>query len=187
MAWHGSPTRWVGSSNPGEPDDPWRRWSWPVRDANGDLTYYIDDKGNRQVVYATGDRIGNDAEIDKAEHPDDLGKWGGAEAEFYKMAGGEFIDLVLYQAQADSIDAPNCDPAQEDCWLNRWADGVLRVGGGLNGWRVIPLCLAEGPAYSFIRGRSTPEQARAWAKAGGDYAKELGVTVSYMNGLPKGE
>lgn len=135
MAWHGSPTRWVGSSWPVEPDDPWQ----------------------------------------------------GAESEFYKAHGGEFIDLVLYQAQADSIDAPNCDPAQEDCWLNRWADGVVRVGGGLNGWRVIPLCLAEGPAYSFIRGRSTPEQARAWAKAGGDYAKELGVTVSYMNGIPEGE
>jgi len=132
MAWHGSPTRWVGSSNPVEPDDPWQ----------------------------------------------------GAEKDFYKSHGGEFIDLVLYQAQADAVVFPNCDASQANCWLNRWMDGVLRVGGGLNGWRVIPLCLAEGPAYLAIRGHATPEEARVWATAGRDEARTAGVTVSFMNGLP---
>lgn len=133
MAWHGSPDRWVGSSNPVEPDDPWQ----------------------------------------------------GAESGFYKSHGGEFIDLVLYQSTADGVYQGACDVNDGSCWLNRWLDGVLRVGGGMNGWRVIPLCLAEGPAYSFIRWQSTPAQAQDWAANGRNTAALHGVTVSFMNGIPK--
>lgn len=130
---HFSPTRWVGSSNPLEPDDPWQ----------------------------------------------------GAESDFYKSHGGEFIEIAFYQAPADAVFMPICDPADDDCWLNRWTDGVIRLGNGVNGWRIVPICLSEGPAYSFIRNQSTPVMARDWATAGRDLANSYGVTVSYMNGLPR--
>lgn len=132
MGWHGSPDRWVGSSNPLEPDDPWQ----------------------------------------------------GAESDFWKSHGGEYLDICFYQTQADAVFSPNCNPEDDSCWLNRWTDGVMRLGNGLNGWRIVPICLAEGPAYSFIREQSTPAQAREWATSGRDLAASYGVTVSYMNGLP---
>lgn len=132
IGWHGSPTRWVGSSNPVEPNDPWQ----------------------------------------------------GGESDFYKSHGGEFIDICFYQAQAKSVFQGACNPADDDCWLNRWTDGVIRLGNGVNGWRILPICLAEGPAYTFTRKQSTPEQARQWATNGDLLAKSYGVTVSFMNGLP---
>ena len=135
MGCHFSPTRWVGSSNPLEPDDPWQ----------------------------------------------------GAESDFYKSYGGEFIEIAFYQAPADAVFTPVCDYMNEDCWLSRWYDGVIRLGTGYHGWRVMNVCLSEGPAYSFIRMQSTPEQARTWADAGKALADSLGVTVSYMNGLPRNE
>ena len=132
IGWHGSPRRWVGSSNPVEPDDPWQ----------------------------------------------------GGEKEFFKSHGGEHIEIVFYQAEADSVVFPNCNPELEECWLNRWEDGVVRVGAGLNGWRIIPICLAEGPAYLTIRGHATPHDARVWATAGEQLAKKHNVQISFMNGLP---
>jgi len=132
MGCHFSPTRWVGSSNPTEPDDPWQ----------------------------------------------------GGESDFYKSYGGQFIDIAFYQAPADAVFTPVCDYNDESCWLSRWYDGVIRLGTGYHGWRIVNVCLSEGPAYSFIRNQSTPEQARAWATAGKALADSLGVTVSFMNGLP---
>jgi len=132
IGWHGSPTRWVGSSHPVEPTDPWQ----------------------------------------------------GGESDFYKSHGGEFIDIAFYQAQAESVFQGACNPQDDDCWLNRWLDGVIRLGRGVNGWRVLPICLAEGPAYYFTRGKATPEQARLWATNGDAVAKAEGVTVSFINGLP---
>lgn len=132
QGWHGSPTRWVGSSNPVQPDDPWQ----------------------------------------------------GGESVFFKSHGGEFVDIVFYQAPADSVVFPTCDWTTDDCWLNRWYDGVIRVGRGVNGWRIIPVCLAEGPAFLYIRGHATSHDAQVWASAGQALADREGVTVSFMNGLP---
>ena len=114
--------------------------------------------------------------------PDD--PWQGDEAGFWKAWGGEFIDICLYQSDADAVYQGACDPTLDNCWLNRWTDGVVRLGTGYNGWRIVPICLAEGPAYTYIRGESTSDQARAWATAGRDVALSYGVTITYMNGLP---
>ena len=129
---HFSPSRWSGSSNPLEPDDPWQ----------------------------------------------------GDEAGFWKSHGGQFIDICFYQSDADAVFQGACDPALDSCWLNRWTDGVVRLGTGYHGWRIVPICLAEGPAYTYIRGASTSDQARAWATNGRNVALGYGVTVTYMNGLP---
>lgn len=129
---HFSPTRWAGSSNPLEPDDPWQ----------------------------------------------------GGESEFYKSHGGEFIEIAFYQAQADAVFNPVCDPNDDACWLNRWYDGVIRLGRGVNGWRIVPICLSEGPAYTYIRNQSTSDMARRWATSGRDLATAEHVNVCFMNGLP---
>lgn len=134
LGWHGSQKRWVGSSNPVQPSDPWQ----------------------------------------------------GGEAIFYKSFGGQYIDIPFYQAQSDAVMFPNCDPAKDDCWLNRWYDGLIRLGNGVNGWRQMdaPICLAEGPAYLAIRGVVNNHDARVWATAGKQMADSVGVRASFMNGLP---
>ena len=79
---------------------------------------------------------------------------------------------------------PECDVNNDDCWLNRWYDGVIRYGNGVNGWRRVNICLSEGPAYLYIRGVISSADARAWATSGRNLATACGVTVSFMNGLP---
>ena len=131
---HFSPTRWVGSSNPVVPSDPWQ----------------------------------------------------GGEASFYKEFNGQFIDIALYQAPADAVVFPHCDYLVEDCWLSRFYDGLVRLGTGYHGWRVLNVCCAEGPAFLCIRGHATSEDAVVWATAAHDLAVSLSIPCSFMNGLPRG-
>ncbi len=115
--------------------------------------------------------------------PDD--PWHGAEKDCWYTHGGEFATGFLYQSYTvRNGDNVNCDPANDECWLNRWADVVPRIGNGMNGWRQMPFALFEGPAYYFIRGECSSQLAREWAKAGKSLAASYGVTVGYGNGLP---
>lgn len=141
LGWHGSPTRWVGSSNPLESDDPWQ----------------------------------------------------GGESEFYKRHGGEFIDIAFYQTQhGRELYAPCTCPDsprgefthREDCWLNRWEDGVARLGAGHNGWRVLPIVLYETVAYEAFRGQATHDDARRIAAMGKRVSDKWGVSIGFGNGLP---
>jgi hypothetical protein len=142
MAGHGSPTRWVSSSNPIEPDDPWQ----------------------------------------------------GEESAFFKKHGGEFLDTWFYQTPhgRDIYTACTCPSPggpqdfahREDCWLNRFEDGVARLGAGYHGWRVMKIILYETVAYEAFRGQATPEQARDVATAARRVADRWGVQLGYGNGLP---
>ena len=132
IAYHGSPARLVGSSNPVESDDPWQ----------------------------------------------------GGESEFYKTHGGEHIDIALYQTPHGRELYEECDPNNESCWLDRWRDYVTRIGGGLNGWRRLPIVLFESVAYEYFRGQKTSDDARTVASRAKTVADAAGVEVGYGNGLP---
>ncbi len=132
VAGHGSPTRWVGSSNPPEADDPWQ----------------------------------------------------GAESDFFKTHGGQYFTHWFYQTPHGRELYEDCNPADDACWLNRWADGVLRLGTGYHGWRVMPVVLFETVAYEFFRGQATSQQAREVASRGKVVADSYGVPVGFGNGLP---
>lgn len=185
---HLSPRRGAGSSNPGQPDDPWRVWSWPVRNPDGSLIMEDDGEGGQRVKMEDGRGIGAAAEADKLAHPDPLGKWGGAESAFWKMEGGEVAEGFLYQSEAVRPDDDRCDAARADCWANRWEDMVLRFGTGFHGWRVMFLAYFEGPAYHFFR-QPTAEMS-AFAVRIADQARAMcdkyRVACGYGNGIPAG-
>jgi hypothetical protein len=140
LGYHGSPTRWAGSSNPVEADDPWQ----------------------------------------------------GAEAGFFERHGGEHIDLFCYQTpHGRELYAPCVCPRaserfghEDHCWLNRWEDGVARLGAGYHGWRRMPVVLMETVAYEYIRGQATSEDARRIATLGQGVAAKWGLRVGQGNGLP---
>lgn len=103
--------------------------------------------------------------------------WQGAESACWKSHGGEFVEGLLYQATAFN---------GSDDWLNRWDDVVPRLCQGMNGWRIMHLCLFETVAYGFYRGDVTSDGARDVATKGRDWARDkFGVTgIGYGNGLP---
>lgn len=115
--------------------------------------------------------------------PDD--PWQGGEKDFWYTHGGEDLEGMLYQSytvrDGETLD---CDPASDDCWINRWLDVIPRLSLGMNGWRVVHLCLAEGPAYYFTRGQCSSATAREWATIGKRHADALGARVGFGNGLP---
>ena len=114
--------------------------------------------------------------------PDD--PWQGGESEFYKFHGGEHIDIALYQTRHGRELYEDCSPDTDDCWLNRWRDYVTRIGGGLNGWRVIPLVLFETVAYEYFRGHATGQDARVIASRAKAVADAAGVPFWWGNGAP---
>lgn len=187
---HLSPGRASGSSNPGEADDPWRRWSWPVRNEDGSLVYEDDGNGGQRIKYQDGEGIGDGAEADKAAHPDELGHWGGAEKPFWEMEGGQFAEGLLYQSAAVRGDDDLCDAAKADCWKNRWEDVVPRLGQGMNGWKVlgggsqVGLVYFEGPAYYFFRGQVDSAFAIRIAEQARAMCDKYRVTCGYGNGIP---
>ena len=115
--------------------------------------------------------------------PDD--PWQGAEADCWNTHGGEFVEGFLYQSPAiRDGDQADCDPADDRCWLNRLDDGLVRMGTGLNGWRVMPICYFEGPAYWYTRGQCSDAQVHAAADAAQARARHFGLTIGFGNGQP---
>lgn len=133
IGWHGSPTRWVGSSNPIEPDDPWQ----------------------------------------------------GGESEFYKKHGGQFVTVAFYQTPHGIEHWRDCNEDTDDnCWLNRWQDGVRRLGAAFNGWRRMKVVLYETVAFEAFRKQTTSRQARETATLGQRICRKWNVDCGYGNGLP---
>lgn len=114
--------------------------------------------------------------------PDD--PWQGAESDFFKTHGGQYIQIALYQTPHGRELYEECSPEADACWLNRWSDYVARIGGGLNGWRRIPLVLWETCAYEFFRGQVSDAQCREVAARGERVFRQWGVTPAYGNGWP---
>lgn len=139
LAGHGSPTRWVASSNPIEPDDPWQ----------------------------------------------------GAESDSLKTHGGEFVSMWFYQTpHGRDIYGGDCDEERDECWLNRWQDGVARLGAGFNGWRRLQVVLYESVAYEAFRETDRAKQP-AMSEAArriATYAKRIcdkwRVSCGWGNGIP---
>lgn len=131
---HLSPTRWAGSSNPVEPDDPWQ----------------------------------------------------GAESDFWKTHGGQHVEGFLYETEnvRQGHDDPRCDPSVESCWRNRLTDGVIRMGNGINGWRVMPFAVFETVAWGQWNGLNSPSYARDIASGADEICRQHGVVCGHGNGLP---
>ena len=120
--------------------------------------------------------------ISNPPEPDD--PWQGSERSFWTSHGGEYAEGFLFQSEAVQDGGVICDILAEDCWSNRYMDVVPRVGRGMNGWRIMPLCLFESAAYYFMRGKCSSATAREVATEARRLALAEGVTVSFGNGLP---
>lgn len=120
--------------------------------------------------------------------PDD--PWQGGEAEFYQSHGGQFISIALYQTRHGREIYEDCNEDVSGCWLDRWQDYVQRIGGGLNGWRVLPIVAYETVAYEYfngipINGRPvTMEDARTNADRLKRVCDKWHVPCGFGNGLP---
>jgi len=116
--------------------------------------------------------------------------WQGAESGMWKSHGGEFVEGLLYQSEAVRPGDEKCNPADGDCWLNRWADVVPRImgrpeiGRGMNGWRAMYLAYFEGPAYYFFRGQADSNFARVIAEKALAMCRDFGAACGFGNGLP---
>ncbi len=112
--------------------------------------------------------------------------WQGAEGGFFMAHGGEKIKGWLYQLRhGDEIyhDA-NEDEDVPGNYLNRWQDGVMRMGAGFHNWRIMIVVAFETVAFEFFRHGATPRQAREVATRLKRVADKWGVKVGYGNGLP---
>lgn len=120
--------------------------------------------------------------------PDD--PWQGGESEFYRTHGGQYIAMALFQTRHGRDIYADCDENADGCWLNRFQDYVARIGGGLNGWRVLPIVAYETVAYEFfnnipIDGRPvTMEDARTNADRLNRVCRKWAVACGFGNGLP---
>lgn len=181
IAWHGWPSRLVGSSN-----------CRPSSDRNC--------VPHDPVLYESGDPKGDYGWV--SDDP-----WRGGEAEFYTSHGGQWVDLALYQLPHEAQIYHDCDggslgvnsgevntPAQNACWQNRWQDYVYRIGAGQRGWRKLAqIVLFETVAHetfwpvpSWVGGDGRPSSAlaRQIATWGKHTCDKFGVTCGYGNGLP---
>ena len=105
--------------------------------------------------------------------------WHGGEQDCWKSHGGQYVDIFLYQFEHGFTQTTAPD------WQNRWRDGVPRMGNGLNGWRVMPVCAFETVLYDSYRGNCNETRAREIAGEARDIAmKEFGVSVTFGNGCP---
>jgi hypothetical protein len=113
--------------------------------------------------------------------------WQGAESGAWKSNGGEFVEGFLYQSQAVRPNDDRCDPADGDCWLNRWEDVVPRLGNGMNGWRIVHLAYFEGPAYFYYKKQSDSAFAIRIANAAKQMCDKYHVVCGFGNGIPDGK
>jgi hypothetical protein len=105
--------------------------------------------------------------------------WRGDEQDAWKSHGGQYVDIFLYQFEHGFTQTTAPD------WQNRWRDGIPRMGNGLNGWRVMPVCAFETVLYDSYRGNCNETRAREIAGEARDIAwKEFGVSVTFGNGCP---
>lgn len=172
LAAHLSPGRLSFSSNPGEPDDPWRRWCVNVGPHN-DYCY---------------PGMGDAADRDRAEHPE--GFWAGDEMACYRTGWGADrkqphpFDVLLWQSDAIR---PGTVFDVNDGPMGRAKEVIDRVVGGrppAPDWfaglpkRPVPVAY-ETVAYYQIRGQGDSAYAREVAT----FLKGLGF-VGFGNGLP---
>ncbi len=120
--------------------------------------------------------------------------WQGGESECYKSHGGEGVELVLYQTPHGRelyrpCTCPDSPKGQfthaADCWLDRFEDGVSRLGDGYHGWRKLKVVLFESVAFEAYRGQATPDHARDIATAAKKVGDKWGVHLGFGNGLPR--
>lgn len=106
--------------------------------------------------------------------------WEGDEQGCWKSHGGQHVDQFLYQLEHGFTQTTEPD------WQNRWRDGVPRMGNGLNGWRIMPICLFEGVLYDSYRGHCDETRAREIAADAASIAwSEFGVQIPlFGNGAP---
>lgn len=114
--------------------------------------------------------------------PDD--PWQGGESVFYTSHCGEFIQIALYQTDHGMNIYEDCNEDTEGCWLDRWQDYVRRIGGGLNGWRVLPLVGFETCAYQFFRGQVDAQACQVMAQRMKRVADKWSVPFHWGNGAP---
>lgn len=108
--------------------------------------------------------------------------WQGGESDCWKTHGGQYVEGLLYQAEATR---PNDDQMPDtEGWLDRWNDVVPRLGKGMNGWRIMHLCFFESQAYYYYRGQSDSAFCRRIATRAKQLADKYGVTAGNGNGIP---
>jgi hypothetical protein len=137
---HGSPTRWVASSNPVEVDDPWQ---------GGEASFFMNFLGNH------------------------LKGW------CYQTPHG----MTVY-TKCECPDRDKPFGHRDECWLNRWEDGVARLAAGYHGWRKMIVVLMETCAYEFYRKYVKPPVGNDIASEGKTVADKWHVEVGYGNGIP---
>ncbi len=121
----------------------------------------------------------------RAPHePDD--PWQGDERRFFTEAGGEFVDMLLYQTPHGPDVYESCGPADQDCYLARWAHYVERIGAGGHGWRQLRIVAFETCAYEFFREQVDAGACRDVAARMQAVCAEAGVACGFGNGLPPG-
>lgn len=159
------------------------RGAWTSRELH-DAIVLLDQLIGPEPIIAAHGSPGRWCGSSNPIEPDD--PWHGHEAEFFLTRIGPRINLWLYQTEhGEAIyrDANEDDDADGN-YLNRWQDGVYRLGLGKNGWRQMPICAMETGAYEFYRRQKTTDDVRGIATRLKRVADKWGVEVGWGNGLP---
>lgn len=174
IAVHLGDTRPTFNSNPVEPDDPWRVWSWGV----------LDDKGELRVQgTCDNDRC-------RSEHP--VGRWDGREPDAWSLRSGYNgvptfgwrVGMLLYQTESGgpllrARDYPDRTYPEHPGYLARLYEISIRTLTGGRGWRPARVVLFESIAWDYYNGYATEADG---ARIAAEVAA-LGFT-EFGNGLP---
>jgi hypothetical protein len=108
--------------------------------------------------------------------------WQGYEPGSWTSAGGEYVNVVLYQSPHGS---ELLDPSNR--WLDRWHDGVMRLGCGQVTWRVIPIEWFETTWYDQAHGTCpdcTATAKRLNQTAATDAQQTCGAGIGFGTWVP---
>lgn len=143
--------------------------------------------------------------------------WGGCEECFGWSHGGELVDIVAYETdhgdnvlrdlsplerrqRTDQVNAELADRGRQPynifggLWpirdfMDRWQEGALRYGCGVNGWRRMRfVSFFESTTMDQFQRRTTPAEANhvaALAKQVVDQEANCGFRLIYGSGLPR--
>lgn len=116
--------------------------------------------------------------------PDDPS--GGDEPGWWRLPDAQQIDLFAYETPHGSkLMNPACTSADApDCWLNRWREGVQRLGVGGVTWPKVRLVLFETNTMDCYNDHGQCSAFGRLTAAGLAVCREYGITCGYGSGAP---
>lgn len=111
---------------------------------------------------------------------------GGDEPGWWRLPDAQQIDLYFYESSHGSkLLRQPCDVDDGGCWLNRWREGIQRLGVGGVTWPKKALVLFETNTMDCYNDHATCSAFGRLTAAGLAVCQSYGISCGYGSGAPK--